>query len=253
MEGIGVSASARVVRKKVGEVVEFEGIVPDVTERKQAEEELQSQRQALAQTEKLAAMSSLLAGVAHELNNPLAVVLGQAGLLERAVAGGPHAVRARKIAEAAERCARIITNFLALARQQPPERRAVDLNAVVREALELVAYPLRTDDVEVVLDLAPELPQLWADPHQLNRVVLNLVSNAHHAMRGASGPRMLILTTRAEPSPKRVTLDVADTGPGIQQHVKSPSSRPSLPVREPAWACRSAAASSRATAARSAW
>src|SRR5678815_2559475 len=93
--------------------------------------------------------------------------------------------RLEKIAKAAERSVRIVRNFLALARERPPERTRVDLNTVVREAVELLAYELRTDNVEVLWDLARDLPALNADPHQLHQVIVNLVANAHHAMMGA--------------------------------------------------------------------
>jgi two-component system NtrC family sensor kinase len=192
----------------------------DVTERKRAEEELAKQRDALLQSEKLAAMSALLAGVAHELNNPLAVVVGRAALLGQQLAGTPLEAPAGKLAQAAERCARIVKNFLALARQHPPERQAVHLNQVVQEALELMAYALRVDNVEVVLDLSPELPALWADPHQLHQVVVNLISNAHHAMRERPLPHPRRLTLRTRPDGERVTLEVGDTGPGVPPEVR---------------------------------
>ena len=99
-------------------------------------------------------MGSLLAGVAHELNNPLAIVMGQAVLLREAVKDGPLVARATKIGAAAERCARIVRNFLSLARQRPTERGAMHLNLVIHEALEMLAYELRADSIEVTLDLA---------------------------------------------------------------------------------------------------
>jgi len=188
-------------------------------ERGRAEEELGRQRDALYQSEKLAAMGQLLAGVAHELNNPLSVITGHTAILRQTV-GGPLAERAEKIAKAAERCARIVKNFLALARQQPPERTRVDLNRVVREAVELLAYPLRVDNVEVSLDLADDLPALWADPHQLHQVVVNLVSNAHHAMRETPSSRRLTLATRHDAGRGWVHLEVADTGPGIPPEIQ---------------------------------
>jgi two-component system NtrC family sensor kinase len=194
----------------------------DVTERKHAEAELAKQRDALMQSEKLAAMSVLLAGVAHELNNPLAVVVGRATLLGQQLAGSPLGASAEKLGQAAERCARIVKNFLALARQHPPERQRVHLSQVVQEALELVAYALRVDGVEVALDLSLGLPVLWADPHQLHQVVVNLVSNAHHAMREVPLPqrRRLTLRTHADAAGEVVTLEVADTGPGILPEVR---------------------------------
>jgi signal transduction histidine kinase len=184
------------------------------------EEQVRERTQQLIQSEKLAAMGSLLAGVAHELNNPLSVVMGQAALLELTPGAGPMAERVGKIIKAAERCARIVKNFLALARQQPMERQAVSLNQVVQEAIELLAYPLRVDTVEIALELAPDLPEIWADPHQLHQLVVNLVSNAHQAMRTISAPRRIILTTRLVPAARRVLFAVADTGPGISSEAQ---------------------------------
>jgi CheY-like chemotaxis protein len=157
--------------------------------------------------------------VAHELNNPLSVVMGRAALLSRALEGGPLAAQADQIGQAAERCARIVKNFLALARHRAPERGRVAISPLVQEAIELLAYPLRVDSVEVVVDLAPDLPALWADGHQLHQVLVNLITNAHHALRGAPAPRRLTLTASADPGQSRVAIEVADTGPGIPPEV----------------------------------
>ena len=186
----------------------------DITERRRAEEQLR-------QSEKLAALGELLAGVAHELNNPLSVVLGQALLLQRSAAGGPAEARAAKILQAAERCARIVRNFLALARQYPPERQQMRLNPAVTDVLELLAYQLRVDSVEVRLDLTPDLPELWADPHQLHQVLVNLITNGQHAMRESPPPRRLTLRTSHEPREDVVCLEVTDTGPGIPPEVQT--------------------------------
>jgi len=171
--------------------------------------------QRLVQSEKVATMGSLLAGVAHELNNPLAIVMGQTVLLREAIKEGPLVSRAAKIATAAERCARIVRNFLSLARQRPTERGTVHLNLVIQEALEMLAYELRTDSVELTLDLAEGLPPLWADAHQLHQVLVNLVTNAHHAMRRLPPPRRISLATRLDGPQGCVRLTIADTGPGI--------------------------------------
>jgi len=112
-----------------------------------------------------------------------------------------------------------VRNFLALARQHPPERRRVRPNQIVREAVELLAYPLRVDNVEVRLELADDLPTLWADPHQLHQVVVNLITNAHHAMHGGASPRRLTICTRFTAGDARVSLAVGDTGPGIPPEI----------------------------------
>ncbi|MBI2494184.1 MAG: response regulator [Candidatus Rokubacteria bacterium] len=178
-------------------------------------------------------MSGMLAGVAHELNNPLTVIVGQTLLLRRAVEGGALAARAGKIGLAAERCTRIVRNFLALAREYPPEHQEVALDQIVREAVELLAYQLRVDNVEVVLNPAGDLPALWADPHQLHQVVINLLTNAHHAMREVAAPRTLTLVTRADPARRRVLLEVSDTGAGIPSEIQGRIFEPFFTTKPP--------------------
>ena len=167
-------------------------------------------------------MGSLLAGVAHELNNPLAVVLGQSHLLAESVQDPRTLARAGKIKAAADRCVRIVRSFLALARQQAPARGQVLVNDVVRAAVELLAYELRTDSVDVSLDLAEELPILWADGHQLHQVLVNIMSNAHHALRGCpAARRRLSIATRSVHATQQVQLEIADTGPGIPAEIRA--------------------------------
>jgi len=196
-------------------------------------EEVRRAQSQLLQTEKLATMGQLLAGVAHELNNPLAVITGRTTLLREKLEGGPLGVQIEKLGQAAERCARIVRNFLALARHRPPERQHVSLNQVVQEAVELLAYPLRMDNVEVILDLADDVPILWADSHQLHQVVVNLVTNAHHAMRETPPPRRLTLTSRYASERRRVSLEVADTGPGIPPGIQARIFEPFFTTKPP--------------------
>jgi signal transduction histidine kinase len=174
----------------------------------------------LLQSEKVATMGSLLAGVAHELNNPLAIVMGQAHMLREVGADGSAAVRAEKINTAAARCVRIVRNFLALARKRPPERTEVVLNQVIAEALELLAYELRSDGIEVTTTLADNLPRLSADAHQLHQVLVNLLTNAHHAMKKTDGPKHIAITSRFDVARGRAQVAVADTGPGIPPEIQ---------------------------------
>jgi two-component system NtrC family sensor kinase len=193
----------------------FSGIIRDISARKQVEEQLHRQQEALFQREKLAAMGSLLASVAHELNNPLSVVMMQADLLGTERKDEPPAELVKAISQSAERCVNIVRNFLALARQNPPQRTPVALNSVVEEAMTLLTYTLRVDNIDVHLDLADDIPALWADPHQLHQVVINVITNAHQALREVATPRRLTLTTRYHQAHQAVSLEVADTGPGI--------------------------------------
>jgi PAS domain S-box-containing protein len=130
----------------------------DLTEQKQAEQEIETQREALYQSEKLNALGSLLAGVAHELNNPLAVVLTQASLLRDEARDSAIERRGERIYAAAERCARIVRSFLAIARQKPSTREPLDLEALIRSALELTGYGLKASGVTSP-STAPSVPR----------------------------------------------------------------------------------------------
>jgi PAS domain S-box-containing protein len=185
----------------------------DLTEKKRAEAELERQREALLQNEKMSALGSLLTSVAHELNNPLSVVVGQATMLEELSSGSPEAARSAKIRAAADRCARIVKTFLAMARSKAPERREVQVNEVIRAALEIAAYGLNSTGTQIELQLAPDLPPLWADADQLHQVFTNLIINAKQAMQSVAGPRRL--TVRSWPEGEAVMIEIADTGPGI--------------------------------------
>ena len=125
----------------------------DLTALRAAQAEVARSREALHQSEKLTALGALLAGVAHELNNPLSVVVGYSSMLQEIGCDPAMAARAEKIHAAAERCARIVRTFLAMARARPPRREPVALGEVVMGALDLAGYGLRSADVEVELDL----------------------------------------------------------------------------------------------------
>jgi PAS domain S-box-containing protein len=195
------------------------GFAIDTTERRRAEAELVRSREALHQSEKLTALGSLLAGVAHELNNPLAVVVAHAALIEEEAEGSPQAEDAVKIRRAAERCAKIVQTFLAMARRKPPERGEVDINAVVRAALDLADYGLRTAGIAVEADLAADLPRLLADEDQVHQLVANLVVNAQQALLETTGPRKLRLRTGWN-ALHGVQLEVSDSGLGIPLDVQ---------------------------------
>jgi PAS domain S-box-containing protein len=188
---------------------------------------------ALVHREKLAAMGSLLASVAHELNNPLSVVTMQADFLREELGNGPLAAHVTELSQATARCIEIVQHFLSLARQQPPQYTRVALNAVIEAAMKLLTYPLQVDTITVEQHLAEDLPVLWADPHQLQQVVVNLVTNAHQALRETTGSRRLTLTTRQDPARQRVILEVADTGPGIPPAVRECIFEPFFTTKPP--------------------
>lgn len=192
----------------------------DLTEARRAQAELQRSREALHQAEKLSALGSLLAGVSHELNNPLSVVTTQSMLLEDMAAGTPLAERAGKVRHAAERCSRIVQTFLAMARQKRPERQLVSAAEIVRSALDLTDYSLRTAGISVTFEATPDLPPLEADADQLHQVLINLIVNAQHALQDMHGPRELTVRVCRDDDPGRLRIEVADNGDGVPEDVR---------------------------------
>lgn len=193
----------------------------ELEERKRAEREIARQREALHQSEKLNALGSLLAGVSHELNNPLSVVVGRSIMLEEEATDAQFKTKLGKIRQAAERCARIVKTFLSIARQQPPERKPVSLNALLEAAVEMTAYSLHTADIATVLELDPALPELSADGDQLTQVFTNLIVNAQQALMEVAPPRRLTVSTSFKPAARTASVVFADNGPGVPEAVRS--------------------------------
>jgi PAS domain S-box-containing protein len=208
-------------------MVEFEGepavvaSIFDLTERRAVEEEISRQREALYQTEKLSALGSLLASVAHELNNPLSVVVGQALLLQETAEDPSISERAVKIGRAADRCARIVKTFLGMARQQPAEAKAIRLDEVIEASLAVAGYALRSSDIQVHLRLAPDLPLISGDADQLSQVITNLIINAQHALEEVQWRRRLKISAEYREGSREVVLKVKDNGPGIPGDIRS--------------------------------
>lgn len=188
----------------------------DITPLKRAEKDVARAQQALFQADKLNALGAFAAGVAHELNNPLMILQGQAAMLAEEAATGPLAERAAMIERMAERCGRIAQSFLAVARRKPAQRVPLDLAATVGAALDMADFVLRNASVEVRRLLASGLPAVIGDPDLLTQVLLNLFFNAQQAMVPMPGRRVLTIETALAPEGNSVTLEVGDTGPGIR-------------------------------------
>lgn len=175
--------------------------------------------QKIMESERLALIGQLAAGVAHEINNPLEGIITYSHLLlERMPEPGRHRESAQKIVTQANRCRDIIRGLLDFARQRKPDKRLSDVNAVLQECVSLVSNQALFHNIEIVKDLAGNLPRALMDPSQIQQVFMNLIMNAVEAMNGAG---RLTLRTRFDPGAKRVEAEVTDTGHGIRPEDKA--------------------------------
>lgn len=196
----------------------FLASIRDLRERRRAEDEINRQREKLHQNEKMAAMGSLLAGVSHELNNPLAVVVAQSTLLHEFAADPQTKVRAEKVRAAAERCGRIVKSFLGMVRLHPTEQVTTDLNQVVRSALEVTAYGARSAGIGIDTDFAEGGLPVLADPDHLTQVVANFLVNSQHALAAVAKDRRIRVRTFRRGD--QAGFSVEDNGPGIAPEIR---------------------------------
>ena len=239
-------------REPVGSVI----VARDLTPQTRLEAEREELRKRLTQTEKLAALGQFVAGIAHELNNPLQGVLGHLELL-RTTGAFPKQLRPeiRTIYREADRAAKIVRNLLVFAGSRRLARRSVSLNAVLQKVVALRAAACRALDIEVVRHYDEKLPRVQSDPLLLHQVFLNMVMNAEHAIASVGLGGRIELTTAVAPSGDRIIATVRDTGPGIPEDgcraSSSRSTRRRKWARAPASGWPSRTASCRSTAARS--
>ncbi len=180
----------------------------------QSVENLKRLQAQIVQSEKLVSLGQLAAGAAHEINNPLAAILGFSDLLaEDPTVPEKARAMASKIRDQARRTNTLVGNLLSFARQVPPERTLLDINTVVNNAVQLRALDLRSGTSRVELQLESVLPGVRGDGNQLMQVFFNIVSNALEAMEAATGGVLTIKTIRDRGN---VVILFSDTGPGLQ-------------------------------------
>jgi len=198
--------SATVRRGESGKVVSYEGIAKDLTARVRMEKQLQ-------QANRLASLGQISTGIAHEINNPLGVMLGYTQLLLREHKAGTQIHDDLKTIEKhARNCRTIIEDLLKFARGTITNKAFIDVNQCLREVASLLAHQLELDNITLEIHPDVNLPPVLADAEKLKQVFMNLIMNARHAI---SGQGRISLETFFEPAKERVLISVSDTGAGI--------------------------------------
>ena len=170
----------------------------------------------LVQSEKLATVGQLVAGVAHELNNPLAIIMGYADLLISDVETDEKFVsRLEKIHLATMRCAKIVNNLLKFSQKSKIEKKVVNINDLIRETLELFEYQFKVNDIKVKRKLQEDLPTTLCDPQQIQQVFLNLISNSYDAMAKQDDNKSFEVIAKLKND--MIVIEFRDTGPGINK------------------------------------
>ena len=167
-------------------------------------------------------MGKLISGVAHELNNPLTVILGNSELLHKTgcAPGSPHAAEVSEIYESAFRCGEIVKNLLAFVRESRKKKQAVYIPQIVQSAITLMSYKLKkTENISITQTAGENIPPVMADFHQIEQVLVNLIQNACDAMSEMGGEKKIDITVYHRVN--SVYLALSDNGPGIPEEFQS--------------------------------
>jgi PAS domain S-box-containing protein len=212
--GDGTDGTSHVLYAPVresGRIPKVLALVRDVTEQRRTQTQLQ-------QAEKLAAMGQLVSGVAHEINNPAAIISGFAQTLLLEPLSADQRETIQMMYDEATRIGRITSNLLAFARAGSKERTLIDLNEIVKRTFALRSYHLTTLNITVNLELDPDNPRAWANGSEMQQMLLNLLINAEQALTSMNGRRAI--TIRTSTTEDRVYLHVLDSGPGIPKDIQ---------------------------------
>jgi signal transduction histidine kinase len=199
-------------------------------ELKERERTLEETQSALIQSEKMSAFGQLSAGIAHEVKNPLAGILGYAQLsLKKLKSSAPVYKNLVVIEKETRRCNAIIENLMKFARQDKPELRPLALNDVVEDAMTLVDHQMGINQIQLEKDLADDLQDVRGDANQLIQVFMNILINAQQAMDGNPGT---ITVTTGSPAAGTVEVRIRDTGPGMPAEKKEQIFEPFFTTKE---------------------
>jgi len=194
--------------------------------------DLQESRDQLLQSEKLAAIGRLVAGVAHELNNPLTSIIGIAQILQTYEVNQEISDYLASLVREAHRTANIVRSLLDFSRQHKPNKGIIEIHQVLKSVFDILAYDLRSNNINLVTEFSPDVPSTMADPHKLQQVFVNLITNAKQALVESKEDGQLTVVTQTGASlynkrscgrqgmadpviDKVIRIIVRDTGPGI--------------------------------------
>jgi two-component system, NtrC family, sensor kinase len=203
------SISLSPMRDEQGEINSVVVVMTDITD-------AASLQAKLMHTEKMAALGQLVSGVAHEVNNPLAAIVGFTDLLlENPAVPADAKEELQVILQEAQRTRVIVQNLLSFARQMPAQREPAQVNTILKQTMKLRAYDLENHGVELTEKYAAELPMVIGDPHQLQQVFLNILNNAYDAVQETRRTGMIEVQTVHRSD--KIEIVFRDNGPGISQ------------------------------------
>ncbi|MCK9375048.1 MAG: PAS domain S-box protein [Syntrophobacterales bacterium] len=229
-EEVPVNFSATIIRER-GEEVGSVGIFTDLREILKVHRELEAVQSQLVHTEKIASLGRMAAGVAHEINNPLAGILIYAELLQRDLAADDaHRENLEVIVTQTMRCQQIVNRLLDFSRQTLGQKKLFDVNDVIHRCTELISHQAFFLNIKVVEHLDPLLPQIVGDPGQLQQVFTNLLLNAADAMNGQG---RITIASRPTPREDGIILTFTDTGPGIPVEIRDKIFEPFFTTKPP--------------------
>jgi PAS domain S-box-containing protein len=229
-EEVPVNFSATIIRER-GQEVGSVGIFSDLREILKVHRELEAAQAQLVHSEKIASLGRMSAGVAHEINNPLAGILIYAELLQRDLAADAvHRENIEVIINQTMRCQQIVHRLLDFSRQSLGDQKLFDVNDIIHRCVDLISHQAFFHNIKVIQQLDPFLPQIVGDPGQLQQVFTNLLLNAADAMNGQG---RITIASRPTPQEDGIVLTFTDTGCGIPPEIRDKIFEPFFTTKPP--------------------